>query len=65
MKLLDRYVLRELIGPFLFGLTLFITVVVSGEYLFKLTSYIANGAPFLPVAELFAHFPLALLLARG
>src|SRR5256885_16833055 len=72
MKLLDRYVFRELIGPFLFGLALFITVVVSGEYLFKLTGYIASGAPFLPVAELFGlrvivvsvlSMPAAMLLA--
>ena len=55
MKLLDRYILRELAGPFLFGMVLFITVIVSGEYLFKLTSYIANGAPFLPVLELYMY----------
>jgi lipopolysaccharide export system permease protein len=72
MKLLDRYVARELLGPFLFGLALFITVVVSGEYLFKLTQFIAHGAPFLPVAELFGLrivvvlvlcLPMAMLLA--
>src|SRR5207237_4995200 len=44
----------------------------SGEYLFKLTSYIANGAPFLPVLELFGlrvvtvsvlSMPAAMLMA--
>jgi len=72
MKLLDLYIARELLGPFLFGLALFITVIVSGEYLFKLTSFIANGAPFMPVAELFGlriivvlvvSMPAAMLLA--
>ena len=72
MKLLDRYILRELAGPFLFGMVLFITVIVSGEYLFSLTSYIANGAPFLPVLELFGlrivtvsvlSMPAAMLMA--
>src|SRR5262249_2138389 len=72
MKLLDRYIARELLGPFLFGLALFITVIVSGEYLSKLTSFIANGAPFMPVAELFGlriivvsvvSMPAAMLLA--
>ncbi len=53
MKILDRYVLRELVGPFAFGFALFITALVSGEYLFKLAVYISRGAPFLPVAELF------------
>ena len=53
MKILDRYVARELLGPFLFGLCLFILVIVSGEYLFKLTKLVALGAPFLPIVELF------------
>src|SRR5262249_38746788 len=51
---------------------LFLTVLVSGQYLFKITRYIALGAPFLPVAELFALrvvtaivfcLPMAMLLA--
>ncbi len=71
MKVLDRAMARELLGPFLFGLTLFILCVVSGEYLFKLTSLIARGADFLLVAELFGlriitvtviSLPMAMLL---
>lgn len=72
MKILDRYIIRELVGPFLFGFALFVTVLVSGEYLFKLTAFIARGAPFLQVAELFGlrivivsviTLPMAMLLA--
>src|SRR5207248_6951422 len=72
MKILDRYMAKELLGPFLFGFALFITVLVSGEYLFKLTGFIARGAPFLPVVELFGlrvvtvsvlTLPAAMLLA--
>jgi lipopolysaccharide export system permease protein len=72
MKILDRYIIRELVGPFLFGFALFVTVLVSGEYLFKLTAFIARGAPFLDVVELFGlrivivsviTLPMAMLLA--
>jgi lipopolysaccharide export system permease protein len=72
MKILDRYIARELRGPFIFGMVLFITLIVSGEYLFKLTRYLAFGSPFMPVAELFGLkvvsvtiicMPMAMLLA--
>ena len=72
MKILDRYVARELIGPFLFGVAAFTLIFISGQYLFKLTSMVANGAPLADVTELLAlrmvplaivTFPMATLLA--
>src|SRR5438552_4882133 len=72
MKILDRYIARELIGPFAFGVAAFTLIFISGEYLFKLTSMVASGAPLLDVAELMAlrmvplaviTFPMATLLA--
>src|SRR6476660_3139267 len=72
MKILDRYIARELIGPFLFGVAAFTLIFISGQYLFKLTSLVAKGAPLLDVIELLVlrivpvmviTFPMATLLA--
>src|SRR5712692_6985869 len=72
MKLLDRYVARELFGPFVFGVAAFTLIFLSGQYLFKLTTMLAQGAPLLDVIELLAlhmvplailTFPMATLLA--
>src|SRR5438270_11515973 len=72
MKLLDRYVARELFGPFVFGVGAFTLIFLSGQYLFKLTTMLAQGASLLDVAELLAlhmvplailTFPMATLLA--
>src|SRR5437588_1283689 len=72
MKILDRYIARELLGPFLFGVAAFTLIFISGQYLFKLTSFVAKGAPLMDVVELLAlrmvplavvTFPMATLLA--
>src|SRR5437763_4622109 len=72
MKILDRYIARELIGPFLFGVATFTLIFISGQYLFKLTTMVARGASLVDVTELLAlrmvplaivTFPMATLLA--
>jgi lipopolysaccharide export system permease protein len=72
MKILDRYIARELIGPFIFGVAAFTLIFISGQYLFKLTGFVAKGAPLSEVATLLAlrmvplaivTFPMATLLA--
>lgn len=72
MKLLDRAIARELLGPFIFGVAAFTLIFISGQYLFKLTTMISQGAPVLDVVELLAlhmvplailTFPMATLLA--
>src|SRR4051794_40601237 len=72
MKILDRYISRELIGPFIFGVAAFTLIFISGQYLFKLTTMVAKGAPLVYVAELLLlrmvplaiiTFPRATLLA--
>jgi lipopolysaccharide export system permease protein len=71
-KLLDRYVIGELIGPLLFGWTMFIVLFVMGVNLYKLAQMAAAGAPLPTVAELLALrvvlsssycLPMAMLLA--
>src|SRR5438067_8400391 len=72
MRILDRYIARELIGPFLFGVAAFTLIFISGQYLFKLTTMVARGASLVDVSELLAlrmvplaiiTFPMATLLA--
>ena len=45
MKLLDRQVGRELVGPFLFGVAAFSSVFFAGTYLLKLTNLMMKGLP--------------------
>src|SRR5438034_2337189 len=72
MRILYRYIARELIGPFLFGVAAFTLIFISGQYLFKLTAMVARGASLVDVTELLAlrmvplaivTFPMATLLA--
>lgn len=51
-KLVDRYVLGELLGPFAFGWAMFITLFVLSVNLFKLAAMMARGAPLIDVAQI-------------
>jgi lipopolysaccharide export system permease protein len=42
MKIIDRYLLREMAGPFLFGVLAFVLLFVSGNILFRLTELMAQ-----------------------
>lgn len=72
MKLVDRQVMRELIGPFLFGVAAFSSVFFAGSVLMKLTQWLMNGMPFVTAVEIviyslpsivFWTLPMATLLA--
>ena len=73
MRLLDRHILRELIGPFLFGVAAFTSLMFAGKELFKLTELIAEyHAPLGKAAQLMVlhlpslvvvTLPMAMLLA--
>jgi lipopolysaccharide export system permease protein len=72
MKLLDHYIARELIAPFLFGVGAFTSIFIASQLFFKLTAYLAKGAPLPEIAGLFVvrlapmivfTFPMAMLLA--
>lgn len=72
MKLVDRQVLRELIGPFLFGVAAFTAVFFAGSVLLKLTQELMNGMPLITALEIvilslpsivFYTLPMSTLLA--
>ena len=72
MKVIDRYIMKELLPPFFLGLLLF-TFVLLINRIFKLTDLVINkGAALWPVLKLFSYImpsfftltiPMAVLLA--
>lgn len=73
MRILDRYVLKELAGPFIFGVAAFTVIFVAADLLLNLAELMAeHGLGFLDAAKLFVYslpqyavwtFPMAMLLA--
>jgi lipopolysaccharide export system permease protein len=73
MRILDRYILKELLGPFLFGIAVFVSILVGTGPLFRIAQYISQyGASVWTCAKLLAYslpgiialtFPMAMLLA--
>ena len=73
MKIIDRYLLREMAGPFVFGVLAFVVFFVSANILFKLTELVGElGLSMWTAGELFLlwlprfvvlTFPLATLVA--
>ena len=54
MRILDKYVIKEFSGPFLFGVAAFTAIFIGSDTLFRLAEYITNyGASALSVTKLF------------
>ena len=73
LRLLDKYVLKELLYPFIFGVASFSSIFIASSMLFKIVKYITTyGASTYSVARLFLYsmpeiinytFPMSVLLA--
>ncbi|MDH4180308.1 MAG: LptF/LptG family permease [Armatimonadota bacterium] len=73
MKIIDRYILRQMAGPFAFGVVAFVLLFVSANILFRLTELVSElGLSLWTAGELFLlwlpgfvvlTFPLATLVA--
>ena len=73
MKIIDRYLAREMAGPFAFGVLAFVLLFVSANILFRLTELVSDlGLSLWTAGELFLlwlpgfvvlTFPLATLVA--
>lgn len=72
MRRIDRLIIGELAGPWLFGVAMFTTLIMVGTYLFKITDYLVNGVSVGTVVSLSVlllpgimvkTFSMALLLA--
>ena len=50
MRLLDKYILKAFVGPFLFGVFAFTSIFIGTGTLFRIAQYITEyGAPLLLV----------------
>jgi lipopolysaccharide export system permease protein len=73
IKIIDRYIFKELIDPFLFGLTSFTLILSASMVMFELVrAVVVHGMPLLVAAQIFIFrlpgimvyiFPMATLLA--
>lgn len=73
MRILDRYILKELLGPFVFGVAAFSSIFIASGVLFRMVNFITQfGAPFSAVVKIFFFslpelinytFPMSMLLA--
>jgi lipopolysaccharide export system permease protein len=64
MKLLDRLVIRELIGPVLNSMFMFVAVLFAGAYLFSITDLLVQGVP-LGVVLRIALYTLPVLITQS
>ena len=71
MKLIDKLVLKDLIGPFLNGIFMFMLLVFTAGFLFQATTLLVQGVPFVTVMKFILYvlpsivtqtFPMAMLL---
>ena len=52
MRLLDKYILKAFVGPFLFGVFAFTSIFIGTGTLFRIAQYITEyGAPLLLVMK--------------
>lgn len=72
MKKLDRLIIGELLGPWIFGVAIFTVLISAGQFLFQITQYLAAGADVLQTLKLLTMlmpgviaktFSMAVLLA--
>lgn len=48
MSILDKYILKQMMQPFLFGVAAFSTIFVASSFLFRVTQYITRTGPPIP-----------------
>ena len=54
IRLLDKYVLKELLYPFIFGIASFSSIFIASSMLFKIVQYITTyNAPLSAVGRMF------------
>jgi len=73
MRILDKYIIKELLGPFIFGIASFSSVFIGTGTLLRIAQYVTQyGAPMSSVIKLFFYslpsivvltFPMSMLLA--
>ena len=62
MKQIDRLILKELAGPWVFGVGLFSALLMAGMYLNRIADYVVQGVPTGMIVELTALLFPAILV---
>ncbi|MBQ7257146.1 MAG: LptF/LptG family permease [Abditibacteriota bacterium] len=72
IKLVDKLIIKELLGPFIFGVLAFTTLFFAGDYLLELMAYLSDGVSIYNVLKMLLYYiptivfytlPMATLLA--
>lgn len=73
MRILDKYIIKELLGPFIFGIASFSSVFIGTSTMLRIAQYVTQyGASLSSVVKLFIYslpsiivltFPMSMLLA--
>ena len=73
MRILDKYIIKELLGPFIFGIASFSSVFIGTGTMLRIAQFVTQyGAPLSSVVKLFIYslppiivltFPMSMLLA--
>lgn len=73
MRILDKYILKQMLSPFAFGVAAFSTIFVASSFLFRVAQYVTQyGASYSSILRLFLclmpevinyTFPMSMLLA--
>jgi lipopolysaccharide export system permease protein len=73
MRILDKYIIKELLGPFIFGIASFSSVFIGTSTMLRIAQYVTKyGASLSSVVKLFIYslpsiivltFPMSMLLA--
>ena len=72
IKLVDKLIIKELLGPFIFGVLAFTTLFFSGDYLLHLMSFLSDGVSVYNILKMLIYYiptivfytlPMATLLA--
>jgi lipopolysaccharide export system permease protein len=56
VRRIDRLVIGELLGPWVFGVAIFTVLISAGQFLFQITSYLASGADVWATMKLLLYF---------
>ena len=52
MRLIDKLIFKEIVGPFINGLMMFMMLLFAAAYLFPATELLVKGVPVLTVLHL-------------
>ncbi len=62
MRRLDRLVIKELLGPWVFGVAMFTTLLIAATYLNRIADYIVQGVPAGRIGEIVLLLSPAILV---